>query len=230
MLLASSATRLGWVVATNTRMLSKRVGALHARLGVLHAALIAWRYTTLWLPVPLLAYHVALGAVGVALPLTAAAAFGHHGIRNVASGALDPHATVTHDEMVEHAFYQGLLLVQVLFLHLCSTSWLRALPTAWRLGCVLLPTAPWLLRSRFPVNHFSDNYVRVDERSTSLIRLLYRVKKAQYVVYKHFLLHAVNVAAALGHFQLTDVRFDFFWLVLNHSYVMEFFLQTLVRE
>ena len=92
-------------------------------------------------------------------------------------------------------------------------------------------TSPWLFRDFFPINKFSDNYTKIDEKSTWLIRALYRVKKYQYVFYKHFLLHGLNISVALRGYNLSaDNLFRFYWLLLNTAYVMEFFLQTLVKK
>ncbi len=65
-------------------------------------------------------------------------------------------ATVTRAEMIEHAFYQALNLLQILFFHALHHPALHA-PLA-RTVAVLVVTAPWLLRHYFPVNHFSANY------------------------------------------------------------------------
>ena len=52
-------------------------------------------------------FDVVLGLLGLTATLTAASDFSsHRKIRNPASGALDDKATVTQDEMLEHAFYQ----------------------------------------------------------------------------------------------------------------------------
>ena len=96
---------------------------------------------------------------------------------------------------------------------------------------------------------------------------MYRVKKYQYVFYKHVMLHGLNASLALPYLAETmylsssnafpylfhehslsyegapegseDERavhlvnsdvFRLYWLCLNLSYVMEFFLQTLVKR
>jgi hypothetical protein len=51
-----------------------------------------------------------------------------------------------------------------------------------RAAALALVTAPWLTRHLVPINKFSDNYVKIDPKSNNLIRLLYRLKKYQYVV------------------------------------------------
>ena len=61
----------------------------------------------------------------------------------------------------------------------------------------------------------------------------------KYLLYKHCLLHGLNISLALdggraqavGGAALGDrPYFRFYWITLNASYVMEFFLQTLVRR
>jgi hypothetical protein len=174
-----------------------------------------------------LLYDTLLGLFGVTLTLTAAFEFQHKHVKNVASGTLDKHATVTFGEMIEHSFYQGLNLLQVLFLHLLHPD----LSLSYRLVLAYLVTLPWLARDFFPVNKFSDNYTKIDEKSTPLVRLLYRLKKYQYVFYKHFLLHGLNISAAMYGLALPDEQyFRLYWMSLNASYVMEFFLQTLVKK
>jgi len=69
-------------------------------------------------------------------------------------------------------------------------------------------TAPWLLRHKFPINSFSANYrkgpgggVEGGEGSgpeAGLIRGMYRTKKMQYLLYKHVLLHGLNVSIAVS--------------------------------
>lgn len=185
-------------------------------------------------------YDVILGCLGTVLTLSAAYGFNHQRIQNVASGTLDEHATVTHAEMIEHSFYQLLNLAQVVFLHgtayLFASDTSSSSPTIDRkllgLALALVPTALWLVRDRFPVHPFSANYVKIDERSTVLVRLLYRLKKYQYVFYKHFMLHGLNLSVAYNlDAQLVNQQyFRLYWLSLNAAYVLEFFLQTLVKR
>jgi len=201
-------------------------------------------------------FDIVLGLLGIALPLSAAFEFKHHGIKNVASGTLDEHATVTHNEMIEHAFYQAINLLQILFLHCCYWVFLSiqediiSIPIPglressrghYVLRFLLLSavSSPWLVRNKFPVNRFSDNYIKIDQRSTALVRTLYRIKKYQYIFYKHFLLHGLNITVVLipSYIELLFEKqgkgrfvFRLYWLLLNTSYVMEFFLQTLVKK
>lgn len=184
-----------------------------------------------------LTYDIVLGLSGTGLALTAAYEFKHKNVVNVASGTLDEHATVTYSEMIEHSFYQVLNLFQALFLHLLPLSYAYGAQHAMVIKVLLcvFVSLPWLARPWFPINKFSDNYEKVDEKSTSLIRFMYRVKKWQYVFYKHFLLHGLVLSAAFlssssdNHIAVTP-EFRMYWLLLNTSYVMEFFLQTLVKK
>ena len=113
-----------------------------------------------------------------------------------------------------------------------------------RLLLLFLVTTPWMLRANFPVHHFSANYS--NKTGTTLYDVLYRLKKYQYVFYKFFLLHGLNVTIALfyhnHHFAEAhsdsiflpsfpiSFAFRLYWLSLNTAYVMEFFLQTLVKR
>ena len=71
---------------------------------------------------------------------------------------------------------------------------------ALRCGLLLGVTGFWWLRGFFPVNSFSANYTE-DKRSekgySRLLGWMYRIKKYQYLFYKHFLLHGLNVSFAL---------------------------------
>jgi len=178
-------------------------------------------------------------------------------------------AIVTQGEMVEHSFYQGVNLVQVVFLHL--VTWVlvvdeRVLPIVVvfvkRFGMLLVVTLPWAIRKRFPVNSFSANWrkdvemnknnrhhdknggIRVGTEKESkylwLINGMYRFKKWQYVFYKHVILNGLNISVASSYqsykndttslpLPLTP-QWRIFWLLLNTSYVMEFFLQSLVKR
>jgi hypothetical protein len=127
-----------------------------------------------------LIYDIILGLLGIALTASAVRDFPHKNISNHASGTLDDHATVTDGEMVEHLFYQCLNLVQILYIHAVSAF---RKPLLSIILC-LFATAPWLLRHRFPVNSFSANYSpnekgRLDDKSNTLVRILYRIKKYQ---------------------------------------------------
>ena len=211
------------------------------------------------------AFDVLLGVAGTTLTLTAAYDFKHaheeDRVRNKASGPLDPDQTVTFEEMLEHSFYQALNLCQVAFLHLVARvdESDRALgrrhmslgSLAPRLTLLSAVTVPWVFRGAFPTNRFSDNYDAKKGRDPwGVTSLLYRMKKYQYVFYKHFMLHGLNVGVAIDGFEglrkprikppglgpgpglsLVDATpFRLYWLGLNAAYVMEFFLQTLVKR
>jgi hypothetical protein len=207
-----------------------------------------------------LAYDAVLGALGVAATLTAARAFPHERVANRPgeSGTLSPTAIVTQGEMVEHAFYQGVNVWQALYLH--AIAWGGRGPFAstfvGRMTSLWLVTFPWAWRRvLFPVNSFSSNWTHenfeaTDERvrvGTTMsdvgmptINGMYRVKKFQYIFYKHFVLHGLNISVAFPRAHpSTDVatlplpltrEWRVFWLALNTSYVMEFFMQSMVKR
>ena len=172
-------------------------------------------------------YDIVLGILGTSTAYTAAMDFkiahSDKHIKNKASGVLDEEATVTYSEMLEHTFYQGLNLIQVLylhtvamdifhydhfnesngkeeapkFLHFLLSSRLLGTPRALgKIMCGVLVTTPWLLRSSFPINKFQENYI-LGQNPWSLTSLMYRVKKYQYVFYKHVMLHGLNASLAL---------------------------------
>ena len=133
-----------------------------------------------------LGYDICLGILGISTTFSAAFDFkkGHSSVKNKASGTLDEDATVTYSEMIEHGFYQIVNLAQILYLHAVdSHSHSLSVPRA--LVMALAATAPWQFRDRFPINRFSDNYTK-GQSATSLISILYRAKKYQYIFYKHF--------------------------------------------
>ncbi len=224
------------VMVSHPVMFMRRHGRAHRLLGLVHLAWLALglvdavsyseRHDALRLP-----YDLLLSACGTALALSAAHAFQHKRVKNRASGALDEDATVTHAEMVEHAFYQALNGAHAAYLHAVPLASSRA---AKAVLC-LLATSPWLVRHRFPVNSFSTNYT-TSPTPWSRTALLYRLKKYQYVLYKHALLHGLNVSVALaqplaGERPLVQSRvFRLYWVCLNAAYVLEFFLQTLVKR
>jgi hypothetical protein len=220
------------VLLQHPLMFIKRHGRFHALVGLFHLFLLfIGCYQLIWVNTVCssVLYDSVLGISGIVLTLTAAIEFQHKNIKNVASGTLDEHATVTYNEMIEHSFYQWVNLCQVFYLHLLSLNF----STTIRLLLTISVTSPWIIRDLFPVNRFSDNYLKMDHNSTSLIRILYRVKKYQYVFYKHFLLHGLNISGVLDTSMSSMAQeryFRAYWLLLNTSYVMEFFLQTLVKK
>jgi hypothetical protein len=223
-------TVLSTIVLCNANMFLKRHGRRHALTGLLYLLWTLFGFYSFVVKenfVSYAVYDVVLGVLGVWLALSAAFDFQHKNVVNVASGTLDEHATVTYGEMIEHSFYQGVNLVQILFLHVSD----RANSRAAKICFAFLVTCPWLFRPLFPINRFSDNYRKVDSKSTNFIRTMYRIKKYQYVFYKHFLLHGLNLSALLYGYMLPSRReFRIFWMLLNISYVMEFFMQTLVKK
>jgi hypothetical protein len=237
------------VVARRPSIFTKRFARRHRLIGLVY---IIWLIVgfldaacQMLAPAPLLApaasppasvflprvlYDTALTLLGTALTLSAAYDFkkAHAHVSNVASGVLEEDATVTFSEMLEHSFYQMLNGVQILFLHSLSFVQHPLLR-----GCLAMAaTAPWLLRHRFPVNKFSDNYTK--HNPGTLIAAMYRVKKYQYLFYKHFLLHGLNITLAVSYQPSLHLAqqafFRRYWILLNAAYVMEFFLQTLVKK
>lgn len=212
------------------RMFMKIHGRRHIMTGMVYLGWLLMGFSNASFQHPGLntfAYDIMLGMLGTALTLTAAFDFNHKHVKNVASGTLDEHATVTTAEMIEHSFYQVLNLIQVVYLHMIRPE----LKLHLRLLLCILATLPWIVRHRFPIHKFSDNYVKMDQKSTPLIRFLYRLKKYQYVFYKHFLLHGLNISVAFSGIHVATLAyFRQYWILLNTAYVMEFFLQTLVKR
>lgn len=217
-------------VLPNIRMFTGKHAWRHRVAGAWHLLWLsvgivnyAWR-----LPFTHLFYDMVLGVSGLAVTLSAAYDFHSHRMvdNHGASGPLARDTTVTVDEMLEHSFYQLLNLAQAAFLH--------AIPGVpeqpyLRLSLMCLCTAPWLWRARFPVNHFSHNYTK--GQAVTVISVLYRLKKYQYLLYKHALLHALNLTTAIrGQSIVETPSFRLYWVSLNTAYVMEFFLQTLVKR
>ncbi len=225
------------VVLPIPRLFSKRIGRRHAQAGAAYLAWLAIGFISIIFSVaglhtgmPPVVFDSALGVLGVILTVTAAHEFGHKNVHNRASGTLDEDATVSYDEMIEHAFYQGVNLLQALFICFASQPSTTLLSRA---ACACVCTAPWLFRSAFPVHSFSKNYSDKSSQSQHfIIRFLYRIKKWQYVFYKHFLLHGLNVSVVFTPtvYFSSSLPFRIYWLLLNASYVFEFFLQTLVKK
>lgn len=217
---------------SNIQMFMKRHGRRHATCGFFYLLLLVVGQYALAVDGTLddiewFFYDALLGLLGIVLTLAAAFDFQHKNVVNVASGTLDEHATVTFGEMIEHSFYQGLNFIQIMYFHFVKVE----TPFVVRILAAFAVTTPWLLRDAFPVNRFSDNYTKTDEKSTTLIRLLYRIKKYQYVFYKHFLLHGLNISVAVYGYEIAcNWYFRLYWSLICTSYVMEFFLQTLVKK
>jgi hypothetical protein len=238
-------------------------------------------------------YDVILGLLGMLATWTAARDFPHRYVKNAQgqSGTLHSHAMVTHAEMMEHFFYQGLNLGQALYLHAMAAVAVVSPDTTelfdnygypaleamvlLPLGLLWMVTAPWLIRHQLPVHSFSnnwkiyqaqklldqqqqqqqgqqpqDNKTKGHQQDDTIEIVLYRIKKAQYLFYKHVILHGINISVALETISNATttmtttaaaavttrymIPYSFswrvFWLLLNTSYVMEFFLQTLVKR
>jgi hypothetical protein len=175
----------------------------------------------------LLVVDALFGVLGCLLTLSAAFDFQkqHSRVDNRGrSGTLDDTATVTYAEMIEHAFYQLVNCVNVLFLHALA----HVDRVSLRCALCVLATSVWLLRDRFPVHSFMANY---SGQPLTVTNVLYRVKKWQYLFLKHCLLHGLNVSAVFCTANLPASRnFRLYWLALNASYTFEFFLQTLVKR
>ena len=217
----------------------RRAGESHAYLGLVHLVLLGigladccnaftLSTTSLW------AYDISLSSLGVVLSLTAARDFKHKNVKNAASGTLDAHTLVSYDEMIEHSFYHGINLAQIVFLHLFDffNNNSNSTHVASSCGGLFFATSIWLFRKWVPVHSFSKNYDKIDPQSSAVVRMMYRVKKYQYVFYKHALLHGLNLSSALNMRPIVSHRanFRFYWVLLNVSYVFEFFLQTLVKK
>ena len=185
-------------------------------------------------------YDIILGMLGVFTTVTAAHDFPHK-LMNVnakgQSGTLSPHAMVTQAEMIEHAFYQFLNVWQALYLHFLALT-LAGPPRQARImgrqgAALFLVTAPWLVRRRFPVHSFRHNWdLTPKEKRSDLETILYRLKKGQYLFYKHVVLHGINISVCIepSTTLVYTKEWRLFWLCLNASYVMEFFLQSLVKR
>ena len=151
------------VIARRPSMFIKRHGRRHRIAGAVYLMLLIIGVTQLLVHSSVVMLHpfmfdALLGVAGVALALTAAADFeaAHSRVKNVASGALEQHATVSTGEMLEHSFYQVVNLVQIMYLHAVAQE-----RRQWaRLVMLAVVTSPWLARGMFPVNKFSDNYTK----------------------------------------------------------------------
>ena len=190
-------------------------------------------------------YDVLLGVFGTVATLSAARDFPHKLVKNTKgqSGTLHRKAIVTQEEMLEHSFYQVLNLVQSVYLHASARirhqhhdkNELQTLLV--RLALLWLATLPWAIRHWFPVHSFSSNWKLYKRQSNESEVIMYRIKKAQYLFYKHVILHGVNISVAVDSSTAEDesmipysISWRIFWILLNLSYVMEFFLQTLVKR
>lgn len=138
LLVAVSSAVLASVLLQHPRMFVKAHGRVHRMTGLVFLVWIVIGFvqvfTGLCMMESLWSYDIILGVLGTTLALSAAFEFKHKHVRNVASGTLDEHATVTFAEMIEHSFYQGLNLFQIMFLHYMGPDHGQV----HRLACVLL--------------------------------------------------------------------------------------------
>ena len=110
-------TLLGSVLVRHAEVFVQRHARRHRIAGLCYLAWLVAGFVDLVSPISInrAMYHLVLGVLGVTVTLTAAFDFRFHDrVRNVASGTLEKHATVTFSEMIEHSFYQGLNLAQIL--------------------------------------------------------------------------------------------------------------------
>ena len=196
----------------------------------------------------ILLYDIILGLFGNATTISAAHNFPHKYIHNKTgqSGTLATKAIVTQGEMVEHSFYQLLNLLQAIFLHAINIfppSTISSSPSPYssllKLAALFGVTFPWSLRHLFPVHSFSANWEhKAINQQRPVELLLYKVKKYQYLFYKHVLFHGLNIIVLFPPNPTINVNLDLplttrwrlYWTALNTSYVMEFFLQSLVKR
>ena len=146
----------------------------------------------------------------------------------VRSGVLHAKTAVTGAEMLEHAFYHVVNGFQIAYVHCVAQPWFVRSSAETRATACLLANSAWTARSRFPINSFSNNY---RDGMRDFESCMYRVKKWQYVLYKTVLLHGLNVSLAMRPVDLISLfEWRAFWFLLNAAYVLEFFLQTLVKR
>ena len=237
--------RLLVAIVAHRQMLYPRYGRVHRMVGMalllyLVAGMVDARAGPFLPPHLVGFYDAGISALGFATAFSAAVEFGSARVHlrgSEASGILDEKAAVSRSEMLEHCFYQLLNLCQLAFLYaVAALPQHRAARTALAVGVLL----PWLARGLFPVNSFSANYASPGVGGTTpLIRFLYRMKKWQYLLYKHCLLHGLNASLAVQALPaaapprvplVATAHFRLYWLCLNVAYVHEFFMQTLVKR
>eukprot|EP00924_Labyrinthula_sp_SR-Ha-C_P006578 snap_masked-scaffold_38-processed-gene-2.48-mRNA-1 protein AED:0.07 eAED:0.07 QI:0/-1/0/1/-1/1/1/0/317 len=220
------------ILLPNLDIFFKRYGQRHRISGLVHLFLLSVYLFSLFYGLKQserLLVNIVLGISGIVLTLTAAFDFQkvHEKKTNVASGPLQEETTVTYSEMIEHAFYQGLNLLQIIYIYMSTITD----ESFSKFILLALVTSPWLFRKKFPINSFSANYTK--GQKVSIYTILYRIKKYQYVFYKHIVLHGLNITFAVSKEiepYFSSTRFYLFWLCLNSAYVFEFFFQSLVRK
>ncbi len=100
---------LAWHVLPKYSMFTRKHARAHRLTGLCLLVLLLLGGIDVVHPVlpSVLLYHLVLSLLGISTTLTAARDFAsHEKAKNPASGALDSAATITLDEMMEHAFYQ----------------------------------------------------------------------------------------------------------------------------
>jgi hypothetical protein len=177
-------------------------------------------------------YDCVLACLGTGATLTAAKEFPHRYVTNAPgqSGTLGQRAIVTQAEMIEHSFYQGLNLMQAIYLHGMACLGDTSHKIGRFVGLLIVTVPWWIRRSHFPVHSFSNNWKQTPRaQQTQMENILYRIKKCQYIFYKHCIYFGLNLSMAVRPFDL-DSSWRIFWIALHTSYVMEFFLQTMVKR
>lgn len=240
-----------WIVSHRPKIFLKKVARTHRLLGFSYFSLLFLGFLdaafnassdVVVVVVVRFLYDFFLGLMGAWLAWSAQEFPRPARQQHTASGVLDPHATVLPSEMREHAFFQLLNASHSLLLHILS--WLPTDTTGsifflrifflWVFGF-----GPWIWRDRFPTHSFSANYsgMSIDPKSTPWTRFLYRVKKWQFVALKHYLQNALLLVVT---FFLTSspssssrpphsLSFRLHFMFVSTSFVMEFFMQSLVR-
>lgn len=235
-------------IYNSPRIFFRTHGWTHRLAGAAHLLWLfwgAWTVSTTASRSTIFFYDFMLGILGITATLTAARDFPHKLVSNHSgqSGTLNQKAIVTQDEMIEHSFYQFLNWLQAMYLHSLQSFAYNSGSNGKliRLCFLWLVTLPWLFRNRLPVHSFSHNwkvYLKQNknkEKSATDAHevFLYQIKKWQYVFYKHVILHGVNISSIMSSQPVPTIPYScswqVFWILLNASYVMEFFLQSMVK-
>ena len=99
------------------------------------------------------------------------------------------------------------------------------------MGALLLTTCPWTFRRHFPVHSFKANWSRMPKEKQKVVEVLFYMIKKLQCIYKHFVLLGLNIYMCLDPSNLPwTPAWRVFWLHLNVSHGMEFFLQSLVKR
>lgn len=161
---------VGFISVKNFGMFTKAHGLRHGMNGLAGLIVLMYGFLDVFINENHLYMDMVLGITMSFLPFTALV-FGHDKVKNISSGALDVHATVTRSEMIEHFFYQLLNFVHIVYLTVVASERIF-----WkRIVYCFIASCFWLFRGFFPINRFSDNYTKLDPKSTSWIRLSIQV-------------------------------------------------------